>query len=172
MQKALEDNIEYVFHPFLADVDSRMTSPFSRNGQKFHLFSCYYSKFLLFNPFNPNYQKNPSQLFHSYMTWRPFPKHPAKMSGSRSFLQQNPYWVIGFLHLFLLLNRKSRFCCQDLFFTSEQRRHIDKICIPANAVLFSEIRLKFDGLPVSDFQSRVNLDRVVHRIDYTLLCRQ
>ena len=47
MQDALDDNIGYVYYPFLANVDSRITSPCFMSGQKFRLFSCYYPKFLL-----------------------------------------------------------------------------------------------------------------------------
>jgi hypothetical protein len=50
MQDALEDNIGYVFNPFLADVDSRITSPCFMSGQKIRLFSSDYPKFLLLSP--------------------------------------------------------------------------------------------------------------------------
>ena len=46
MQNAPDDNTGDVFYPFLADVDSRMTSPCFMGGQKIRLFSCYYPKFL------------------------------------------------------------------------------------------------------------------------------
>jgi hypothetical protein len=57
MQDALEDDIGYVFYPFLADVDSRITSPCFMRGQKIRLFSRYYPKFLFLLPslINNNY---------------------------------------------------------------------------------------------------------------------
>ena len=48
MQDALDDNIGYVFYPFLADVDSRMASPCFMGCQKICLFSGCYPKFLFF----------------------------------------------------------------------------------------------------------------------------
>ena len=48
MQDALKDNLGDVFYPFLADVDSRMTSPCFMGGQKISLFYRSDPKFLLF----------------------------------------------------------------------------------------------------------------------------